>query len=586
MSFLWPMVTAACITMGLIHIRVGLRLKAGAAHLIFAFTALLFAAFSVLELNMMLARSSAQFLALLRWSDILGAAGAMSLAAFVYVSFSSGRKWLALLGSSLLCGALALNAYPVPKLVFLHMTGIRTVETFGGASYAVAEGTRNPWVAVYYLGVLIIAAFVADAAATLWHRGGRRRAALVGGTTTLFILSAGVQTALVDAAIIATPYFVSFFYLAILTAMAVDLSDEVVNASRLAEDLKDSQERLKLAADAAQLGLWVWDIERDDIWITTQGRKLFGFTGTDRLDINRFFAAVHPDDREVMKQAVSDLLLTDAEFMGEYRVVVPNRGTRWVAVRGQVERNDAGRALRIRGAILDVSRRKAAEQAAQNLSGRLINAQEAERARLARELHDDFNQSLALLAVELDLVGRNPPAASAEITSRMHDFSAQIKKLSSAVHRLSHGLHPAKLEQLGLVAAVRGFCREIAAARDIDIEFETHEVPRSLPEDVALCLYRVVQEGLQNVARHSGAKDAKVQLTANEREICLVVSDKGCGFDAAKTMSGGSLGLVSMRERVRLVHGDITVRSRSGEGTRIEVRVPLGRVADDEVPPA
>ena len=144
----------------------------------------------------------------------------MSLAAFVWVFFATGRKWLALLGSGLVCGPLMLDVSPEPKLIFLQITGIRTVETFGGASYTVAEGTRNPWVAVYYLGVLLIAVFVADASVTLWRRGGRRRAVLVGGTITFFILTGGVQAWLVDAGILATPYLVSFFYLVILVAMA------------------------------------------------------------------------------------------------------------------------------------------------------------------------------------------------------------------------------------------------------------------------------------------------------------------------------------------------------------------------------
>ena len=157
----------------------------------------------------------------------------MSLAAFVWVFFETGRKWLALLGSGLLLCSLTLNMLPEPKLVYLDVTAIRTVDTFGGASYAVAEGTRDPLVVVYYLGVLMIAAFVADAAVTLWRQGRKRRAALVGGTITFFILAAGVQTSLVDAGVIATPYLVSFFYLAILVAMGIDLSDEVVRLHAL-----------------------------------------------------------------------------------------------------------------------------------------------------------------------------------------------------------------------------------------------------------------------------------------------------------------------------------------------------------------
>jgi PAS domain S-box-containing protein len=535
----------------------------------------LFAAFSVVELALTLAHSPAQFLARQRWSDVVGGAATVSLAAVVWVFFATGRKWLALLGSGLILGSQILNAGSEPQLVFRQITGIRTVETIGGGSYTIAEGTRNPWAAVFYLGVLLIAVFVADASGTLWRRGGRRRAVLVGGTITCFLLIAGVQVSLVDAGILKTPYLVSFFYLIILAAMGTELSDDVLRASRLADALRESEQRLSLAAEAAQLGLWVWDLKRDDVWITPRGRLLFGFTATEPLDRHRFFAVAHPDDRDAAQQAVEESLRADTGFDHEYRVVVPDRGTRWVAVRGTVERDDACQAVRVPGVAMDITARKEAEEAAQSLSGRLIHAQEAERARLARELHDDLNQGLALLAVELEMFGQTPPAAGSAVTGRMQEFAALVKNLSYRVHRLSHELHPANLEQLGLVAAVRSVCRELSAAYHIEIEFEPHDVPRALPGEVALCLYRVIQEALQNVVKHSGADRAKVELTAEDRGLRLVVSDQGCGFEPANQTGGRSLGLVSMRERVRLVQGHISVQSRRGEGTRIQVQVPL-----------
>jgi signal transduction histidine kinase len=155
--------------------------------------------------------------------------------------------------------------------------------------------------------------------------------------------------------------------------------------------------------------------------------------------------------------------------------------------------------------------------------------------------------------------------------------------LSSGVHRLSHELHPAKLEQLGLVAAVRGFAKELGAAHQIVIECAFPDVPRELPNDIALCIYRIVQEGLQNVVKHSDAIGAKVTLQADEKELRLEISDHGCGFDSAATAGNSSLGLVGMRERVRLVHGKISIHSSKGEGTTIEVRVPLPEPAGEAV---
>jgi signal transduction histidine kinase len=168
-----------------------------------------------------------------------------------------------------------------------------------------------------------------------------------------------------------------------------------------------------------------------------------------------------------------------------------------------------------------------------------------------------------------------PPADSQKIALIMENFSTQVKGLSSEMHRLSHDLHPAKLDQLGLVAAVRGFCKEFALAHELAIEFTERDVPRTVSADAALCLYRIAQEALHNVAKHSGGTAAKVELTRDDRHLRLVVADDGAGFDPQAARTNGSLGLVSMSERARFVGGRLSVESRPGTGTRVEVRVPI-----------
>jgi signal transduction histidine kinase len=230
----------------------------------------------------------------------------------------------------------------------------------------------------------------------------------------------------------------------------------------------------------------------------------------------------------------------------------------------------------VRGASRDCTARKLAEEAAHNLSGRLIHAQEETQRQLAGELHDDLSQSLALLSVELEMFGQNPQTEPQRIAARMDEFSTQVKGLSSEVHRLSHDLHPAKLDQLGLVAAVRGFCKEFAVAHEVAIEFTEHDVPRTVAADAALCLYRIAQEALQNVVKHSGGTMAKVELTHADGHLRLVVSDDGAGFDPQATRTKGSLGLVSMNERARFAGGRLIIDSHPGAGTRVEVCVPVG----------
>jgi PAS domain S-box-containing protein len=237
--------------------------------------------------------------------------------------------------------------------------------------------------------------------------------------------------------------------------------------------------------------------------------------------------------------------------------------------------------------VVDVTERKRAEQVLResqrelrDLTGRLLQAQETERRRIARELHDDLNQSLALIAVELDLLARNLPGHGAPPDGRVDELSNRVKQLSSAVHDLSHQLHPTKLEQLGLEAAVRGLCGELSQAHGLGVEFAAEQVPSPVPAGTALCLYRIAQEALRNVIKHSGARHARVELRGGPDAVCLSVVDDGCGFDPDSPAGKGGLGLVSMRERLRLVGGAIAIDSRPAGGVRIEVRAPLGTSAD------
>jgi PAS domain S-box-containing protein len=232
--------------------------------------------------------------------------------------------------------------------------------------------------------------------------------------------------------------------------------------------------------------------------------------------------------------------------------------------------------------IIDITQRCEAERGLREnqrelrvLTGRLLQAQETERRRIARELHDDLSQGLALLSVQLDLLGQRPGESPAQLAGHVHDLSAQVRQLSSSVHDLSRQLHPTKLEQLGLVAAVSGLCKELGQSHDLRIEFVHRDVPESIPTDTALCLYRIVQEALRNVVKHSGARGADVELSGDADAIRLRVTDDGAGFDPKSVEGKGGLGLVSMRERLRMVRGEIAIDSSPSGGTRVEVHVPV-----------
>jgi signal transduction histidine kinase len=223
-------------------------------------------------------------------------------------------------------------------------------------------------------------------------------------------------------------------------------------------------------------------------------------------------------------------------------------------------------------AFIDITQRKAAEEALSSVSRRLIEAQEQERIRIARELHDDTSQRLALLAAGIDqLEDHLPPHTSALVA----ELQKQTSDIAADIHSLSHQLHPSKLEYLGLVAAARGFCREFGEQQKAEVDFETHDLLGPLPPDISLCLFRVLQESLHNSAKHSGVRRSQVRLWGTSDEVHLTVADSGSGFDTDMAKRTGGLGLTSMEERVKAVNGMLSIRSEPNRGTSVHAQIPL-----------
>ena len=225
----------------------------------------------------------------------------------------------------------------------------------------------------------------------------------------------------------------------------------------------------------------------------------------------------------------------------------------------------------------DITERKRHEQAIQDLTGRLIDAQEQERSRIARELHDDINQQVAMLAIELQQLEVSLPEGLSESRQTVQGIWKKTHLLSTEIQHLSHQLHSAKLEHLGIIPALRGLCSEFSQQHKIGADFHFRQVPPRLDSDISLSLFRVAQESLHNVAKHSQAKKVLLELVGTSGEIVLRVSDDGVGFDTDMPGNRTGLGMISMNERVRLVGGTLRVVSRHSLGTQVEASVPLSR---------
>jgi signal transduction histidine kinase len=222
-----------------------------------------------------------------------------------------------------------------------------------------------------------------------------------------------------------------------------------------------------------------------------------------------------------------------------------------------------------------VEERKRAEEWLAELSGRLITAQDEERSRIARELHDDFSQRLALQGIGLAQLWKKIPESEVAERAKVQELLKGIQEISSDMRSLSHELHSSRLDLVGLAPALMGLCEELSSRSKIQIAFTEHAVSPGIPKDVALCLFRIAQEALGNVIKHSGAKQAKAELYGTQNEIRLRVVDAGFGFDQALRNGGAGLGLVSMRERLRLIGGKLSVQSAPMRGTEILAEVPF-----------
>jgi signal transduction histidine kinase len=213
------------------------------------------------------------------------------------------------------------------------------------------------------------------------------------------------------------------------------------------------------------------------------------------------------------------------------------------------------------------------------LAGRLISTKEEELRRLSRELHDDLTQRLAVLAIEAGKLELHffEECSPPESIQKVSEIKEQLIKISEDVHRISRQLHPTILDDLGLVRAVEAECKALSKREGIEIIFTREDVPDRLPADIPLCLYRIVQEGLNNCVYHSGTKSCKVILKGSEDKISLTVKDTGRGFDPVAVRDKPGLGLSSMRERVQLVGGNLKVDSQPGRGTSVRVTIPFAR---------
>jgi PAS domain S-box-containing protein len=347
------------------------------------------------------------------------------------------------------------------------------------------------------------------------------------------------------------------------------------------EGLRESEERLRLAAQAGKMYAFEWDAATDVIIRSEEAAQIPGMIGEPiSLTKQQLFASVHPEDRAIFNTSIAGCTPKSPNHQTNFRLLRPDGSVLWLERTGHAFFDEEGRMVRMIGMVADITERKLAQEALSKVGGRLIEAQEEERTRIARELHDDIVQQLALLANNLALMEQDPPGSTAEIRNRTHEHLKRLREIAADVQALSHRLHSSKLEYLGIVAAAKSFCQELAEQHKVEIDFTHADIPPKVPEEISLCLFRVLQEALQNAVKHSGARHFEAELSGASGGIQLTVRDTGLGFESEGVMNNRGLGLISMQERVNLVKGTFSIDSRPGRGTTIQVRLPLSTIGE------
>jgi PAS domain S-box-containing protein len=363
-------------------------------------------------------------------------------------------------------------------------------------------------------------------------------------------------------------------FLAVVSIPVLLLAEDIKERKLATQALRESEERFWLVANTAPVAIWMSGPDRLRSYFNQQWLKFTGRSVQKELG-NGWAQGVHDEDLKTYLGAYSAAFARREPFQVEYRLRRHDGEYRWIFDCG-VPRFNADRSFAgYIGSAIDVTERKLAEEALSSMSRKLIEAHEEERTWIARELHDDINQRVALLAVNPESLKQDPPSSKDQANYRVEEVRRLVQEIGSDIQTLSHRLHPSRLEYLGLEAASAGFCKELSKRQNVEIDFHSESIRRDLSKEISLCLFRVLQEALQNAVKHSGSRHFQVSLRDGTNTIELTVYDSGTGFEPEKAIDGQGLGLTSMKERLKLVDGQLLINSKLQQGTTVHARVPL-----------
>ncbi|HUI68659.1 MAG TPA: sigma-54-dependent Fis family transcriptional regulator [Nitrospirota bacterium] len=364
-TIIWSMIASACLMLAAMNLLVWLKKRTAWSNLLFSLMAVATATLAFFELLMMRAETVGEYGWILRWLHVPGLVVVVTLVGFMRLYLRAGRLWLAWTVCGMRTLALILDFIFKPNLAYREITNLRHIR-FLGESISVAEGVSNLWMLVGHMGFLLLVVFAVDATLSVWRRGDQRKELLLSSTIVFFVVASTVQLVLALWGIISMPITVSIFFLGIVATIAYEMSRDVHRAAQLSEELRESEERLSLAAESAEAGLWTLEADTGRMWTTAKAKDLFGFAPDREKGFEDILNVIHPNDRERIRRAAEEVMRVGKDDSAEYRIVRPDGSIRWILSRGRPYFKSSGEPDRLMGVSIDITDRKRAEQELQH----------------------------------------------------------------------------------------------------------------------------------------------------------------------------------------------------------------------------
>ena len=585
------MAIAACLTLAFIHLRIGRNLVAspGRAHFFLALGALAVAATGCFELTLLKTETLERYRALMYGAQFSLTLMFIALAGFIRYFFG-GRRWLALLVMALSVFILIVNSVAPSHWRIRYADSIRPVELLG-AEFTYAQLTSGPLTALEILTTTVLVLFVVEASLRAWRAGRRRQVVLIGGGIVFFLGVSRTYAAVVEFGHLETPYFFIFPFLALIVAMGRELSADVIRAADLAGQLQERDRQIDLAARAATLGFWRWDMRSGALWATGSARVLFGFPGNEPLVFDRFMERVHPDDRDLILRAIERTVATGAEYAAEYRIQATGVPERWISARGRVDAPAGERPSIMRGVVIDVTAHKRAQQDVEHIRKELAHVSRISMmGELAGSLAHELNQPLAAVlsnaqAARWLLDGPNPDLA--QMREIIDDIIRDDKRAGEVIHRL-RGMLQKREHVAGETIEVNEVAQDVArllnsesTARDVDLVLRlAPDLPPARIGRVEMqqVLLNLIVNGMDAMRDNpAGARRVTVATARVGDRVQVTVADTGPGIPDAQMpdifrpfyttkQQGLGMGLAISRSLVEAYAGTLSAENPSGGG--------------------